>query len=331
MGRHRKIVDDDPETGIETEPGPDKEQTILKDLDFESRIQDFLIQDQAENVPCHATLYKLVRDGLGREMPQQIDSYISTIPPSRHEIGSLYGSGKYMIVLSRGTGKEQVSTSRRFVLHTSYDDLKRKREQEAAVLPVACSPSIPSTVMASNAAKEAFAMVQQMMGMVIQLIKPVLDRAVAPAPQPQGRVADQFGILSSVRDVIKNQAKQDVKFFDSVRRGILNMNAEDIETVEEPKEKKSIAEHIISIIEPFLPLLGNSLTAKATAASLSAIPQVKQAIAEIQGQPDVAADIVNYVIKKEGPKKAAAVLQRFGLDPAKYIQQNETKDEEKSK
>ena len=253
------------------------------------------------------------------------------ILPSRHDIGIMYGSGKYyMIVYRPAKGKQPAKrTSYRFELAETYDTMKAENEAKKAAIPV-YTPSIahpqPNQ---GESLKEALTLMQglvmQVFGMFQPLINAALVRPEPPAlPPPVSNPMGDMGFMKTFNEVMKNQVKENVRFYNDITRSAVAMGQTGPDTdIDTPapveKEPEDFLSRIMKIIEPFISILAeNSIKAKAAAAGFRAIPEVKKVIQEISKSPDNVNKIVSYVVEKEGPEGAVNALKNMGIDPDKY-------------
>ena len=303
------------------------EDKATADSDLEARIDDWATQNNAENISPCATLYRF-HDLLRGDEKSQVNYYKGNIP-TRHEIGEMYGGGRYMLVLTRPPGVKQPrkSTSYRFTLHSSYDRLRAERaEKEAAAM----TGNRPAVIIQDNGPrqsstetfKETFALMQGMMSNIFTMLSPLLNRAMEPRQiaGPSGNTAqDQIGVYAALKDILKTQTKADIDFFTEMKKGFMNMNPTETDTADPEEipaeEKKSLLERILAIAEPFIPMLAqNTAQAKIAAAGIRAMPQVKAAVKQITASPDLLQKIVSYVEKKEGREGAIIALRNMGIE-----------------
>jgi hypothetical protein len=298
------------------------------DAELEGRIDDWTTQDNAENIQPCATLYKYLDPTQGNDKAQ-VNYYRGNVP-TRHEIVETYGSGRYMLVLTRPAGKKQPrkSTSFRFPLHANYDRLKALKD-EADARKIAGSTGVsqyaPTIIQpANNAAifKETFGMMQGMMSSIFAMLSPLLLKAQEPrqiAP-PTGNPTDSLGMFTALKDVLKAQTKSDIDFFTEMKKGLLSMERPtDPDDLDEaaPEEKKSMLERLLAIAEPFIPILAQNTTqARIAAAGIKAMPQVQAAVKSITASPELLQRVVEYVETKEGRDGAIIALRNMGIQTA---------------
>lgn len=306
-------------------------ETARADSELESRIEDWITQDNIENVQPCATLYKFI-DPFKGEDKRQVNYFKGEIP-SRHEIGLLYGGGRYFLVLTRPAGSKQPrkSTSYRFSLHDSYNALKAAKEQkdlETArqnVPAVSIGPYQGYTPPDNTAIfRETFSLMQGMMSTILQTLSPLLSRVQEPPKlsPPSGNMAqEQIGVYGALKDLLKTQTRGDIEFFNEMKRGFMTTDTatakeNDLDDVQ-PEEKQSILERLLTLAEPFIPLLAqNTMQAKAAAIGIRAMPQVQAAVKSITADPVLLQKVVSYVEAKEGREGAIIALRNMGIKVA---------------
>jgi hypothetical protein len=331
MARDRHLAanpDDLGENISDFEETSDSEEII--DSEQSSRIAQWLETNAIENSQPYAVLYKfsepIPRPG---EPKSQVD-YFKGIILLPHEIGLEYGKGRYMLMLSNTTTKNErrKCTTFRFTLHDSYDEKSRLYKAEKARRELLDNPVSLPAVPVSNQREtlsEAFTLFSSMQAQVINMFKPLLERALLPPPAPASAPAsnalqDTFLAAGMFKQLLKTNMEDTVSIMDSLTRKALSLGQKEMsqgeyEESDLPPEKKSIFEKLIELAEPLIPLLiKNNLAAKATAAGIKAIPQFR----EITQDVSLCRKVIQYVDAKEGKENADIALRNLGIDRRKY-------------
>lgn len=300
------------------------------DIEVEERLAEWLETNRVENsLPC-ATLYKF--SGATGEQKEQMD-YFRGVIPSRHEIGLLYGAGRYMLCIRNTTGQKGAkSSSIRFTLHESYNERaanfkREKADKERLALGQSTNQisALPPAQTGKESLLEAVTLVRAMQSDTLAMFKPILERLLVPAvpaaPQKQTTPFEEYALT---RQILKDNLKENISMYSTMQKTLIENQAgnsrdrdddqdDDQETA--PDEKQSMFDKIIALAEPFINILAqNNMAAKMAAAGIKAAPQFKEVIKDV----GLAKRIISYVEEKEGAERAAIALKNLGINRDDY-------------
>jgi hypothetical protein len=297
--------------------GDQENEVVVVDKETDSSLDTWLDKNNPEHLAATSTLYKY--DFLVGEQRTQMYRWKGEPVPSEHEIGMKFGSGRYYMITVVPEGRKQPKKvyPKRFKLGTEYDVLKRKNDEAEA------AKARPSTALAVQSPEDNFirmyGMVQGIMKDVFALFTPLITRALEPsAPSTaQPSMSDQFGMFGALKNVMKDNVRDNLSFFSEMQRKITSMNPEEIGNgfdQAEPEQKQSILEKLFGMLEPFIPLfIQNTAQAKLAAAGMRALPQVQGVIKQVTARPDVTKHLVNQIAGKYGKQEAVNFLANAGM------------------
>ena len=292
----------------------------------DSKINEWLDSNRVENYQPFLTVYKF-RHETGTEK-EQCETYRGEIP-SRHEIGLEYGGGRFLVIMGNGAYDKKLrkTTSFQFRLHNSYD--AKSREYYAVKMKNSGLGSAPAGSQISADPRQTFAeslaLVQSIQNNMLSMFRPLIERALLPAPAAPAPAAvnplhETMQSAAIFKQLIKSNMEDTVSIMNDLTRKTLELNQREIadysdDDDELPPEKKSMFDKILELAEPLLPLLiKNTVAAKATAAGIRAIP----AFREVVKDTELVRRVISYVDAKESPEKADIALRNLGINRAKF-------------
>ena len=286
-------------------------------------IEHFVIEaGRRETIPTQ-WIYKYDNEKNGDDR-QGVGKFRGEELKDQHEIGLLFGAGRYGIQLynAKGKGSKEERKYLTFRLGPIYDKYKAEADAKNHRAEVErISGTTPATIPGSPATgpAESFLMVKEILAMILPIIKTANSNAAAAAPH-QETPAEMFNSYSMMQKMLK------ANLFDTAetlkqysRRYAITADADisdDDETQPEEKEK-SVVEKIIQMIEPFFSLIANKSPAASIAAQgLRAAPQ----FVEILNDPSLCRMIVQYFDRTKGRTAADIALQNIGIDRKRLFQ-----------
>lgn len=236
--------------------------------------------------------------------------------PEPHQVGLMFGSGRYYIILRRPKGdrEEADAETHSFKLHARYDQLKREHEAEkarsnAALIPAGQQPA---------SSQETFSIVKDILSLLLPVIKAAQQQQPQIIAQPphDGGAKEAFNAYALMQEVLKNNLYDTAKTYKDIARKFSKLPEieSDIDTDEEdepaPKEK-GVMEKIIDMIEPFFNLIAQKgIAGKIAAATMKAAP----AFNEVLKDKNLCKMIVDYFDKTRGRESADLALRNLGID-----------------
>lgn len=294
----KETAEDDENTG-----NPPEDNTELDDVISEWQ-EDGRINDR---VPV-ATLHRF-HEKTGSACSQIMEWRGDEIP-TRHEMGVLFGAGRYWVKI-RAADKSRKPFSKTFSLADNYNVLKRAAEdlkrQENAEKYGYLTPTAPATATAT--ATETFQIVKE----ILSLIIPVLTAAApTPAPAPAAPALDALGALPIIQKMLKQNLYDTLNTYNDIkRRYTQEEDAEDPNDITPPPEEPKIMDKIIALIEPFFnQLAGNGIAGKTIGATIKNAPQ----LAEVLQDPELCKAIIKHFEDKKGIEPTKKALENIGLD-----------------
>lgn len=296
--------------------GPGDQETDTDEVHdplVESKIAEWIAQENVEKQTVTATLYKFDDPNSGSEK-KQVCKWTGDIPDS-HTIGLKFGSGRYMFILTipPGKKKDRRITSYRFRLHAYYDELRKgelNQELLSGPSPTRSPVPVPMQGNGSDTTAQAFTMLKE----VLALFLPLLTRQQTPQPS-NGH--DLIGAYSMMRQVMKDSLLENQQLLSDMQRKYMRMipataeKEEGIEFADEEKPK-SMLEQFLPMLEKFVvPLLNKPpMVQQATLSGMQAIPHVSETIKQIAKNKEEVSRFIEYFdkINKGDRKKTDKIL-----------------------
>ena len=290
--------------------------------EYEDILQEWLDFGREMDAEPKATLYRYVDPNHG-SAKIQVNYFIGESIPDRHNIGLRYGSGKYQLDL-RYTKKEAAQKKRRkpiiFRLATSYDEMKRKKDQEAAELEgKGLTTAAPSPAPGQSAA-ETLGLVRDFLAIILPQVRSAQAQPAATIPA-QNTPADLMNSYAMMQKILKANLFDTAQTYQEFNRRFSTgiQNAETIEDDDqEPGEREpGLMEKIIAMIEPFFSLIAQKSTAAQVAAqTLRAAPQ----FTAILEDKNLCRMIIQHFDRTKGKEAADRALKNIGINRAAFFQ-----------
>jgi len=307
-------------------PAEDSEEytddTGKKKSDIDSVIDEYQEEAKRRDATPKATYYKYESD-----QPRAERVFIAYFTgeeiPRRHELGLMFGGGKYAVKLElpQGTAEERQGVHRTFKIHPVYNEHKAKHDAEKRKKDLAELQAANPAAAAGSSAEQTFLMVERILSLILPVIKANNTPAALPAPKENNAndLLQQYGLM---QEILKNNLYDTAETYREFNQRFKELStdaiedAETDETGEPPTKEPGILDTIIKLIEPFFGLLAqNSPAAKIAATSLKAAPQ----FAEVLSDPNLCRMIVSYFDKTKGIEKANLALKNIGINRAQLF------------
>jgi hypothetical protein len=303
--------------------GDYEEEPAKKKSDVDQVIAEYQEEAKRREATAKATYYKYDSD-----QPRAERVFIAYFTgeeiPQRHELGLMFGGGKYAVKLElpQGTAEERDGTTYVFKIHPVYNEHKarhdaEKRKKELAELQAAN----PTAAAGGGSAEQTFLMVERILALILPTIKAANTQAALSAPaKNDGRdLLQQYGLM---QEILKNNLYDTAETYREFNQRFKDLSTDSIEdaetdeTAEPPAKEAGIVETIVKLIEPFFGLIAqNSPAAKIAATTLKAAPQ----FAEVLSDPNLCRMIVSYFDKTKGVEKANLALKNIGINRAQLF------------
>jgi hypothetical protein len=277
-------------------------------------IEEYKEEARRRDTTPKATIYKYENEKSGQD--RIFAGYFTGDEiPNRHNIGLLYGSGRFTIELDQPKGKadEAEECNLTFKIHSIYDALKAKADAENRRKEIDAGGN--PALMVQPQANQSFQMAKDILTMILPLVKAANPPAAIPAPAARTESpADMFNSYQMMQKLLKTQLFDTAATYREFSRRYAGPETiETAETDEEETEQKepSIVEKIITMIEPFFGLIAQkSESAKLAAMGLKAAPQ----FIGILNDPALCRLIVNHFDRTRGREKSDIALKNIGID-----------------
>jgi hypothetical protein len=286
---------------------------------FDDIVDEYKEEAARRDTTPKATFYKFEGDGQKAE-PIFIAYFIGDEIPNRHNVGILFGGGKYRVHLDnpKGTADKRAATEVIFKIHPVYDQHKAKKDAEDRKKDLARIGDMTGERPDNNPAAQSMQMVKEIFQMLLPVLK-AQNTPPAALPEPkanQQSILDQYAFM---QEILKNNLYETAETYREFNRRFKEegSNIEDAETDEpEPQKGGSLLETIINLIEPFFALIASkSPAARLAATTLKAAPQ----FVEVLNDPQLCRMIVQYFDRTKGIEKANIALQNIGINRAQLF------------
>jgi len=245
------------------------------------------------------------------------------IPENKHDIGLLYGGGRYHIILRRPKGNDERKLQNiYFEIHSIYDEHKRKHDEENRKNTFQNLPAI--VPQAAPTPQETFSVVKDILSLIIPIMA-ANNRPQVIAPERKETAQEVFNSYSLMQKVLKNQLfdtaqtyKELMQKFSDTTEARQNGNSieyaeYDDENDQETGKERGVLEKIIDVIEPFFSLIAQKgIAGKIAAAGIKAAP----AFNEVLQDQKLCRMIVSYFDQTKGREAADLALQNIGINRA---------------
>lgn len=297
----------------QTEEETEQEYTTKSEAD--EVIDEYKEEAARRDTTPNATLYKYENES-GKN--KQFAGYFRGDEiPSRHNIGLLFGSGKYQLLLKqpKGKAKQPEQDTLIFKIHEIYDQHKAKAEAEkakkdyaiqAAADPTGSSGSLQST--------QTFQQVKEILSLILPLVKETQKTQQLRQETPQ----ESLNNWATMQKLLKQNLFDTAETYRNFNQRYLEQdNEEGGDPVETTEKEPNILNTIIKLIEPFFNLIAQkSAAGKLVADGLRQAPQ----FIEVLNDPQLCSMIISYFDRTKGKEKANIALKNIGIDREKLLQ-----------
>ena len=300
------------QTSNETELDEEREAPVGGDVEFDSNLDSFLSEHNAEQLPVRITLFRY-KNQFGTESgPRtQIDEWQNFIP-TWHEIGLKHGSGRYIININIPKGRKQrkLNATRSRVLDAHYDALKQEA-QNRAYMGGTVGPPPAGQPARGGGQDQSLVIIERLMA----LFTPILTALLSRQNTPMDPGAQMVSIYGAMNQLFKRQAEENMQLLNAVTRDRVD-GGFDTEDIEEA-DGSGVAETQPSTLQQIMPfiqqvagmLLGGGVKATAARTMVQSAPGFK----EVLKNPGEMKKIISYLDKQYGPDKTTAMLKSLKI------------------
>jgi hypothetical protein len=255
------------------------------DVTVDAKVKEWLELHNLERLKTTVRLYRFQHPETGED--KSIAGQWEGDFPDAHSIGLMYGSGRYLLLISTPQGKNQKRLIRgyRFRIHPYYDELRRSGQGvNAQAWPMAQAVPVPAIRERPAAVPDPVAALMP----IVEVLRLVLPLVKGNGDNLQiGRV--MTANFEAVNELMKRQAMQTQDYvFDMLQRQA------ELPTTEEKERPPGLLETLLPYIERFVPmLLGGGPKAEAVAGLVRALPEFERLVSQ---QTEVA-KIISYLDK----------------------------------
>ena len=271
---------------------------------FDQDVVKFLQDSNLADSGYIVYVYKFIGgSGSPREQCIQFNNEIK----SKHEIGLMFGSGRYeiQIVGTDSSGKRK-SACRKFILHPHYDNLM----DDAKKLPATIPGSVPlqTTVVHNQGIGESLNIMKEL----ITLMLPLMAAKQSTGENFPAMMKDTYKIMN---ENMMSNMRESTKFFNEMQRSSFDTKLDGYEEgVDDEKEDvtsmQKMIEMVAPIMEKFLPLiLGKNQVAQETVGVLKSFPQYRDAVKSKK----TLLRLISYLDKNKGKDITNKLLKKLGL------------------
>jgi hypothetical protein len=307
IGRREPDIDPD-----ELDPG--REEPVGGDPDFDTNLDAFLKERNAEQLPARITLFKLKNPLSTNDSPRsQVDEWTNFIP-SWHTIGLKHGAGKYVlhIYIPKGKRQKQLATSRNRVLDIHYDALKRQAD-EAALLSGAGLPSRSQQITPPAPAPDhSLDVLGRFVGIFTPILAPLITALVAKMNTPQNPGVEMAQMYAGMSQMFRQQMEDNITMMSEAAKVRIEASEGYEDDEEEPAPTALGKPDLLEQIMPFiLQMAGMLLKGGPAAAAANTIIKSAPGFQEVIKNPNQMKKIIAHLDndKKYGPDKTNAMLK----------------------
>ena len=309
---------DEPEAGTDTDLTDAAD--AVQNASFSAKAREWIEKSNIENLTVTATLYKY-RGNHPSQGKTQCCKYENEFP-DEHNVGLVYGSGKYSMIVTYPKGAKQAPGVRRFEfeLHSHYDQLKREEEMRGGPLNYGNGRFSPYPVQASQAPIDPFSGLERLLALVMPLMR----------PQVSGGANEMLGMYNAMAMVMRKNLTDQADFMKEIQDRMLDEQDED------PTNPLQIAgaatmpviaatpevswwEKLLPLAMPFLAKIAGADAGESAAAvaAVESIPQVKEILTDTRHKED-AKKMIATIEKSLGKEKADNILKKLKIDRGLY-------------
>jgi hypothetical protein len=293
---------------------------------FDEIIEHFKEEGRRREVVTTQWLYKYDHEKNGTERIQ-IGKFQNEDIKDQHEIGLIFGAGRYGVLLYNAKGKADSEERKAYLfrlgdIYNTYkaeaDAEKRKKELEKFNGQPAGAAAIQP---AGGGTAESFLMVKEILSMILPVLQQANRAAAIPAAGPrQESPAEMINSYSMMQKLLKTNLFDTAETLREYSRRYAGpaQEADFDEADAEPEEKeKNLMEKIIEMIEPFFGLIASKSPAASIAAQgLRAAPQ----FVEILNDPQLCRMIIQHFDRTKGRAASDIALNNIGINRAELFQ-----------
>jgi len=257
-------------------------------IDVESKFREWAARENPECLTIRTYVYKYENATTG-DLKVQCDRIDGEDIPDPHQVGLLYGSGRYLMIVSipDGTGQQKKMRALRFRLHSRYDEMLKSRVAAVAVSAVPAAPAV-------NGLRDGIDLIKS----VVEVLKPLLDTRQASGPDVSKLLEGNYNMMAGV---LSRSLASSQELIDQVNRAKIENAPQSVE----PDEPDFLVK-IMPLVEKFLPLiLGGGAGAAGTAAVIRGIPEV----AKVVNNAGELRRVVSWLDGRIGAEKCNTVLK----------------------
>jgi len=267
---------------------------------FDDEISDYVgAEDVAE---YKGLLYKYNEVDGGGKRRVQVFKYYNIIPDS-HEVGTMFGGGRYLLWLSGTRQGKRFSRSFNLKLGKNYDDIMNtaKKAQNAAIAGNGHSGTGAAPV------NGAHVDVMQVMNFALTLVEKIsgsMPRVNQPVQLPETVLTNLY---NHMQKLMFSQARDTQRMIQELRRE------------EEPEEVEPVAQlgtsdndfalKIIELIKSVLPTILNPLMGTVAVNAAKKTQEFKR----IKDDPNLQREVMEGLKREVGPENTEKIAKSFGL------------------
>jgi len=287
------------EKGGKSEKGVDDHEQYV----FDDEITDYIGLDDLTDYK--GLLYKYNEADGGGKRRVQVYKYYNTIPDS-HEVGVLFGGGRYLLWLSGIKDGKRFSRSFNLKLGKNYDDLMVAAKRDKNV-----SAIVGGGASASGSGSHGPVDVMQVMNFALTLVEKISGSIPKQSTAPQLPEAVLTNLYQHMQRLMFSQARDTQRMIQELRK--------DDDTIEyEPAVAVNPADNdfaikIIELIKSVLPTLLNPLIGSGVVSAAKKTEEFRR----IKDNPDLQREVIEGLKREVGPENTEKIKRSFGLDRQK--------------
>lgn len=288
-------IDDGTQAECETPFEEFTEKDGFVDPSYLARINTFIAMAKADVSEATCYLYKYDNYTSG-EAKSTIHKYEGGDIPDQDEVGKVWGSGRYLLVLGipASGGRKALMRAYKFRINPVYD-LQRTGSQVQQIVPHDSG---------KNSMAEAFTMLQGLLAMLI----PLFQRP-SESPDMNKILMGNFDMFGGL---MKKQMMENIELMNDYQRKLqLVREGTDMRNDDEGEEQAAtIIDQIKPLLAEWLPkLIGGGREAKV----VSKIVKGSQMFKEIAKNQNMVRSLISYLDKEKGREEADKILSTLGM------------------
>jgi hypothetical protein len=302
----------------------DELEGLSLDATFEDKIRSFFDLHNLEKLPITVTLYKYDNPVSGNE--KVIEGHYKNDIPDFHTIGINHGGGRYQLIVITPKGKKQARLTRTmsFRLGDSYNQAKMDNDLQKNIARSGNQSGVTfhaGQYDPQQGINASFEMIAKMLG----LLMPLINRPAAPQNELTGAMQAYSMMQAVLKDNLEDTAEfyrklksknllgasDEVKLMDKIRAEL----EEQAEEKEESPQNDLLATWL-PVIQQFIPLfIKNDVVSRGMQAATTAIPAVRQTLAQVQQNPEELKKLIDHFEKDKriGKQGMDIALKNLGI------------------